>query len=145
MGCFQSKNQPNVVRLKNTKKNNNITLHLRARESGSRRSNGTGTFMENYVDEILRLYAGNVLYANGPTYEQCIQSFRKNVPTNCAGYEKMKGHFTWLRFEMEPHACFLDCHMNDFVGSMRLETVNYLLEIGYEPYGAMAEELNNVE
>ena len=132
MGCFQSKKRQDVVN-KCTMKNNNIMLHLRGRESGKKGSNGTRNFMENYMSEILQLYPDNVLYQNGPTYKTCIDAFRENVPVNSFGYEKVCGHFNWLRFDMEPMALFVNCHMNDLVGHLHLQTVNYSVEIGCEP------------
>ncbi len=108
-------------------------LLLRSRESGKKGSNGTGGLMENYIVEVLRLYADNTLYNNGPTYQLCINAFRENVPVNSYGYESLREHFNWLRFDMDPHALFLNCHVKDFVGHMQLATVNYLVEIGHEP------------
>ncbi len=92
------------------------------------------------MSQILLMYTDNVLYENGPTYKTCIESFRENVPVNCFEYQRLREQFNWLRFEMEPHARYLHCHMNDFVGSMRLQTVNHLLEIGSdEPFGPREE------
>jgi hypothetical protein len=140
MGCFLSKKQSDgdgpwkgKAQKRSTKNNNNIMLLLRSRESGKKGSNGTGGLMENYIVEVLRLYADNTLYNNGPTYQLCINAFRENVPVNSYEYEKLREHFNWLRFDMEPHALFLNCHVKDFVGHMQLATVNYLVEIGHEP------------
>jgi hypothetical protein len=139
MGCFLSKKQSDdgpwkgKAQKRSTKNNNNIMLLLRSRESGKKGSNGTGGLMENYIVEVLRLYADNTLYNNGPTYQLCINAFRENVPVNSYGYESLREHFNWLRFDMDPHALFLNCHVKDFVGHMQLATVNYLVEIGHEP------------
>ena len=76
--------------------------------------------MENYLDEILMTYADKQLYENGPTYKTCIEAFREHIPVNSVEYENLNSHFNWLRFEMEPHSLFLDCHMKDFIGNMRL-------------------------
>jgi hypothetical protein len=133
MGSFQSKKQTQSTTNTQTQrtKNNNITLLLRGRESGKKGSNSTGIFMENYISQILLLYPENALYRNGPTYKECIGGFRSNVPVNCSGYEHLLAHFNWLRFQTEPLAFFMACHVNDFVGHMQLETVHYLAE--HEP------------
>ena len=80
--------------------------------------------MEIYIGQILKQYAGCQLYEGGPTFEGCIENFLMHVPVNSEGYEIMRAHFHWLRFEREPVCLFMFCHMSDFVGNMQLLTAN---------------------
>jgi hypothetical protein len=133
MGCFQSKlfgsTLKTTIQSKSIcstvkpkkKKNQNIMIWLHEREIG--KPANTKIFMEMYIEKILMLFPNKHRYENASTHQECIELFRKKVPTNSGGYKILLSHFNWLYFELDRQFLFMECHVNDFIGNMALVTI----------------------